>query len=161
LQKEASQEFQQSMKRVTAPKSSLWNDPSKRLMEIVMVSSLTSCGGSNRSILFLDERASALLCISRKLIKIVSDLKKKPRNKPIDPVDNLFVAVHVLRSIVLILADLVAAEKRETLLKLFYHPMATAGEYVLMDDKLMNKSKIHLSLIIMAGYEDLGYTLSK
>jgi hypothetical protein len=166
LHKDAIQEFQQSLRQVTVPKSSLWEDHPERLAKTVMGSSLTQCRENNGSFLFLDKYVSSLLSFSRKLIKDVADKKSnhdknnKSTNTRVDPFNNLFVAVHILRSLVFVLADSISVEKKETLLKLLYHLISTAGESCLIDDQQIDRSGIRLGLITMAGYEGLGYALS-
>jgi hypothetical protein len=158
--------FQKSLKHVTVPKSSLWEDHPERLVESVMGSSLTKRGENKGTFLLLDKHMSALLSFSRKLIKDVTDgtttneRNTKATNHPLDPVDNLFVAVHILRSLVFVLAESIPVKKKETLLKLLYHLITTAGERALMDDQYVDSCRIRLGRITMAGYEGLGYALS-
>lgn len=173
VRKRARQQFRQSLDRVTVTASSLWEkDHPERLVEFVIGSSLTNDdkrGSNNGAFLVLDEHGSALLSFSRKLIKDVADVKTGTETTTKTtmlqaPADNLFVAVHILRSVAFALSDSISLEKRESLLKMLYHLITTASHYALMDDDTdthaMDDFRIKLGLIAMAGYEGLGYALS-
>ena len=122
-----SKEFRRSLKKVSSH-SNLWTDFPDLLDTLIHA----SISGSNYTdSLCLDENISELLTLCTKLIKDVTEAGKNKitttgvtttsKRKDVSIEDNLFVAVHILRSVAFISGNAMNVEKKETLLKLLYH----------------------------------------
>jgi len=173
IYKTCGKDFRRSLKYISVS-SILWkNFP--YLKEILVHTSLSSSRSDNNDFVSLDGHTSALLTLSRKLIKDVTETDKtkttansvthtttKHQRKDISIEDNLFVAVHILRSIAFVFAGTATVEKKESLLKLFYHLITTATQGVNNNKEDSSSSTIspRLRLIALAGYEGLATVLS-
>ncbi len=146
----ASRDFEQSLLRISVS-SFLWSDFPKLAQTVVHISIKKS---STIDSLGLDEHASALLVLSRKLIKDVSleasgKNESKSQIKNLSVKDNLFVAVHILRSIAFALSEEATVERKEALLKMFFHLISSS-----------RKNEECYKSITLAGYEGLTKVLS-
>ena len=167
-----SKEFRRSLKKVSSH-SNLWTDFPDLLDTLIHA----SISGSNYTdSLCLDENISELLTLCTKLIKDVTEAGKNKitttgvtttsKRKDVSIEDNLFVAVHILRSVAFVSGNVMNVEKKETLLKLLYHLIATC---TVTTDRLHSKKNDSSSsslafrrkeLIALAGYEGLKKVLS-
>jgi hypothetical protein len=169
-QKRICQEFRQSLKRVSTP-ATIWKDHPDLIDTIVKVSLRRQQQDIRDGFVLIDTQHSSLLSLSRKLIKDATtegqqacnnkNDQKGSNNQQQQQYDNLFVAVHTLRSISFTLSSTLAAEKTESVLKLFYHLITTAADERKNDNGESKNDNIRLGLIAIAGYEGLGYALSK
>ena len=146
----ASRDFEKALLRISVP-SSLWSDFPKLAQTVVHISITAS---TTIDSLGLDEHAPALLVLSRKLIKDVSieasgKSEPKSQKKNLSVKDNLFVAVHILRSIAFAHSDEATVERKEALLKMFFHLISSS-----------RKNEEYYKSITLAGYEGLTKVLS-
>ena len=176
------QEIQESMRRVrvVVPKqitTSEGSNISELIAEHVSTGSFGVPTSSTR--FFVQEHTSYLLSWARKLIKEVattssstgadqssssqSSSTSSQKNRLIH--DHLFLAVHVLRMIVMTAFDatknssnFLTTEHHESLLKLLYHLTITSSEASLKEKNV--SQFVSLARITHVAYEGLGYTLS-
>jgi hypothetical protein len=181
IYKNCVKDFRRSLKKVSVS-SSLWREFPDLVDTLVRISlSRTSTTDS----LCLDGHTSVLLSFCRKLIKDVTEAnttrtltndsthhttimasqqqQQQQQQGEVSVEDNFFVAVHILRSIAFAFASTATVEKKESLLKLFYHLIITATEKTNNDKKCSSSSSsfsIRSKLITLAGYEGLAKVLS-
>ena len=146
----ASRDFKKALLRISVPLS-LWSDFPKLAQTVVHISITSS---TTIDSLGLDEHAPSLLVLSRKLIKEASleasgKSEPKSQKKNLSVKDNLFVAVHILRSIAFALSDEATVERKEALLKMFFHLISSS-----------RKNEECYKSITLAGYEGLTKVLS-
>jgi hypothetical protein len=150
-------DFRESLQR-TSVLSTLWSDFPDLARTLVRIS---LSGSSTADALGLDGHASALLSFCRKLIKDVSveasgggggDTNGK-QTKKVSLENNLFVAVHILRSMAFIFEDAATTERKEALIKMFFHLISSTRS-----DRSENKERC--KWIALAGFEGLAKVLS-
>ena len=154
----ACRDFEKSLPR-TSVTSSLWSDFPNLAHTLIKISFSKS---STIDSLGLGGHVSALLNLSRKLIKDASvqaggdnDEKGQKKNK-LSSKDNLFVAVHILRSVAFVFSEEATIERKEALLKMFFHLVTTSTR----SGKGRNKDEDRFKSIALAGYEGLAKVLS-
>jgi hypothetical protein len=149
---EASHNFRQALRKVTIS-SSLWKEH-PQLLEIVIRASLFRTADGY---LFLDGHSSSLISLVRKLVKDATASVGAENGS--GRLHNLFVAVHVLRAITFVLRKS-CIERKESLLKLFYHLITTVSDTKRNADAIEGSMTLRAGLIALAGYEGLGQVLS-
>lgn len=153
LYSDASENFRQALSNVTAS-SRLWEDHPRSVNILIRASVLKKASSS----LFMHENSTPLINLTRKLIKDATTKDTGDRQQI--QVDNLFVAVHILRAIAFVHAN-ASIERKESLLKLFYHLINTASD-INRDSKTLDGSiGVRGGLIALAGYEGLGQVLAE
>ena len=170
-------EFRESLERISV-QSTLWSEVPDLARTLVRIS---LSGSSTANALGLDGHVSALLSLCRKLIKNVSveasggggggggdttNGKQQTKNK-VSIENNLFVAVHILRAMAFLLEDTATTERKEALLKMFFHLISSTRSDKSSRNKNSknengngNGNKERCKRIALAGFEGLAKVLS-
>jgi hypothetical protein len=144
--------FRQALLNVTVS-SPLWeNNPN--LVNVLISASLFKTASSY---MFLYEHSTPLTNLTRKLIKDVTTNDGGDQQRK--QLDNLYIAVHILRAIAFVHAT-TSMERKESLLKLFYHLINTASSINRATKTMDGSIVVRAGLIALAGYEGLGRVLS-
>ncbi len=157
---EALADFRKALSK-TSVTSSLWSNFPELADTLIRISITKS---SSTDALALYGQTSALLGLSRKLIKDISlaasgSGEEGRRGEEISLADNLFVSVHILRSIAFALLEEASIERKESLIKMFFHLISSTR----MDKARKNIDKEdneRCKAIAVAGYEGLAKVLS-
>ena len=164
-------EFEESVQRISV-ETTLWSEVPELTCSLVRIS---LSGSSTANALGLDGHVSALLSLCRKLIKDVSveasggggggdatNGQHQTKTK-VSVEHNLFVTVHILRAMAFLLEDTATMERKETLLKMFFHLISSTRPNKSNRNKNIKNettNKERCKQIALAGFEGLAKVLS-